>query len=636
MAEWLGFGLYQGPYGHCWAAGYLVVSRQQLRCHVKDEFRIRNRKLEMKTTGIKTSYTLAVVVLAAVCIVILLSKTDRDTYVQDTCRYGYSDEAIVSVPAPVSCTIFTASHGEKVLFGNNEDWINPNTYYWVVPSRGAGYGVVYFGFDNRWPQGGINEKGLAYDINALPRATLNPHPELPKVKSPFYDFLRTCSTVEEVIDQIKSHSWGGSWRAQVHVADATGDAVIISAGTDGEIAFTRKMKGNGYLVSTNFNRANPENGRHPCWRYDTAAGMLETIQDEDGLTADHFRSILDAVHVEGPSVNTVYSNSFDLRHGIIYLYHWHQFDEVVTLAVPEVIAGTPSPVRIRDLFSQETVDRASEEYSIYQGKITAWERVVWIWLILAAVSLIGLLWDVEQGTRAPRVTRLFWVLVGALFGPAGLMAYAYSYRQPLRSSDRQAAVASWRCALGETLFDVVGYAIGIILAFSTFYLILPLSESSLFSIIARVYALPLILGLLVFNAPRDAILMGSRYWNAVGRRFLTEIISLNFALTGMVPVGGILMGLCEKHLGMTGPGSPLFWGVIILSACAGALTVYPFKAWMAHQGLGCWPLYVLAGGEMKEGVNSTTSLSLRNAWGTLLMSFTFLSGSIVLVFANLL
>lgn len=35
----------------------------------------------------------------------------------------------MSNQAPESCTILTASHGDKVLFGNNEDWINPNTYY---------------------------------------------------------------------------------------------------------------------------------------------------------------------------------------------------------------------------------------------------------------------------------------------------------------------------------------------------------------------------------------------------------------------------------------------------------------------------------------------------------------------------
>lgn len=576
---------------------------------------------------------MAVVVVVALVIGILLLKNERITYAENACGDGNSDEAIVTDPVPESCTIFTASCGETVLFGNNEDWINPNTYYWVIPSKGGDYGVVYFGFDNFWPQGGINEKGLAFDVNALPKAALNPHPELPRVKDPFYEFLKTCSTVEEVIDRVKSYSWESSWRAQLHVADGTGDAVVISAGTDGEIAFTRKRRGDGNLVSTNFNRANPKNGRYPCWRYDTAVAMLERIQNEDELTADYFRSILDAVHQEGPSVNTVYSNIFDLKNGIIYLCHWHQFDEVAKLNVAEEVTRKPSSTRIRDLFSQETVDKASKEYLAYQKKITAWKNALLIWLLFAAVSLVILIGGLARETRAPWRMRLIWVLVVALFGPLGLIAYSYSYRQPLRSPDLQGPMMNWKCALGETMFGVAGYALGISLAFSTFYFILSFNESSLWSVAARIYGLPLIVGLFVFNAPLMAFLVGRRYWDAVGRRFLIEIISLNFALVGMLPVASILMTLSEKHLGMRGPGNALFWGVIILGAFAGTLTLYPFNAWMARRSFGCWPAYLRASREMKQEENTMVFPSLRNAWGVLLLSFALLSGSIVLLFS---
>jgi len=510
---------------------------------------------------------MAGVVLVAVVIGILLAETARTPCAQVACGDGHSDEAIVSDYVPESCTIFTSSYGDTVLFGNNEDWINPNTYYWVVPSSGGDYGAVYFGFDNSWPQGGINEKGLAFDVNALPKAVLNPHPELPKVKKPLYEFLKKCSTVEEVIDRVKDYSWGSSWRAQVHLADATGDAVVISVGPDGEIAFTRKQKGNGYLISTNFNRANPKNGRYPCWRYDTTVAMLKEIQSEDDLTADRFRSILDAVHQEGPLANTVYSNVFDLKHCIIYLYHWHQFDEVVTLNVAEELAKAPSPTRIRDLFSHETVNQASKEYLAYQKKITPWKNVSWAWLLLAAGSLVVLIWDLAHGTQAPWGMWLAWLFVVALFGPLGLIAYVYSYRQPMRSPELQAAMATWKCALGETVFAVAGYAIGITLAFFTLYFILSFSESSIWSIVARFYGLPLIVGLFLFHAPLVGFVGGNRYWTAVRRRFLTEVISLNFVLMGMLPVSGILMSLCEKYLGMRGPGSVLFWGVITLVPC---------------------------------------------------------------------
>ncbi len=50
-----------------------------------------------------------------------------------------------------ACTIFTVCHGDVVLFGNNEDYTNPKTHYWVIPAEEGKYGGVYFGFDDFIP-----------------------------------------------------------------------------------------------------------------------------------------------------------------------------------------------------------------------------------------------------------------------------------------------------------------------------------------------------------------------------------------------------------------------------------------------------------------------------------------------------
>ena len=86
--------------------------------------------------------------------------------------------------------------------------------------------------------------------------------------------MRECATVEEAIETAKSYDWsqqyGGRIDGQFMLADPTGDAVVISADSTGDIVFTRKPKGDGFLVSTNFNRARPENryGRYPSrWNH---------------------------------------------------------------------------------------------------------------------------------------------------------------------------------------------------------------------------------------------------------------------------------------------------------------------------------------------------------------------------------
>jgi len=287
---------------------------------------------------------------------------------------GCSDSC--AVDAMSSCTIFTVTMGNTTLFGNNEDYPLPGTYVWLMPSQILElpseaisiYGAIVFGFDGNdqpvdgYPQGGMNDQGLCCDGNGLPPAPITPYPERETPYAyPFYQILWECSTVNETIEWFKTHYLGSSLPGQFHFADATGDAVVISAGTDGELAYTRI--GNGtYLVSTNFNLANLENGEYPCTRYQTACSRLDEIESEIDLTIESCRDILEAVHQEGI---TAYSNILDLVNRDIYIYQMHDFSKVIKLNLAEeldkvlpgaegVISETPllvKAIRIRDLFT---------------------------------------------------------------------------------------------------------------------------------------------------------------------------------------------------------------------------------------------------------------------------------------------
>jgi len=272
---------------------------------------------------------------------------------------------------PGSCTIFAVRRGEKVFFGNNEDWTDPKTIYWVEPAAQGQYGSVYLGFNRYNPQGGINEKGLAFDFNALPKSSMKSHPDLPRRPGPLINMImQQVATVEEAMAILRRYDWGGAVAWQMLLADATGDAVVVSAGPQGELAFTRKSPGDGFLVSTNFNRANPDNrlGSYPCPRYEKAVEMLGQIQTESDLTVEALRAIVDAVHVEGAGVNTLYSNVMDLRRGVIYLYFGHQYGEVVTLDVAKEIAKGSKPTPLRDLFSRQTIEKAEKEHQDYVNR----------------------------------------------------------------------------------------------------------------------------------------------------------------------------------------------------------------------------------------------------------------------------
>lgn len=254
-----------------------------------------------------------------------------------------------------SCTIFTVAVGDTVFFGNNEDYLQRELYQWYIPSQNISvigenktiYGGVFVGFVNPedspgiYPQGGMNEHGLMYDINGLPSLAIN---ENPNGSSGYSDniiceSLWDCKNVEEVIEWYKNHKWYIPVGGQIHYGDASGDAVVISVNPlTAKWAFTRKSS--NYIVSTNFNLNNTSNAYdYPCERYNTAMQMLSEIKNEENLTIQACSDILYAVHQEG-EYSTLYSNIFDPVNLDIYFNYGDNYQK-------------QKKVNLLDTFSQE-------------------------------------------------------------------------------------------------------------------------------------------------------------------------------------------------------------------------------------------------------------------------------------------
>ncbi|MBN1811947.1 MAG: hypothetical protein JXA14_08940 [Anaerolineae bacterium] len=120
------------------------------------------------------------------------------------------------------CTVFTISKGERVFFGSNDDYINPDSYYWVDPGTDGKYGVIWIGMPDNVQQG-VNEAGLAYDSNGLPRVDTNSHPERLPVSGDYTSYpiriLNECATVAQVIAWVKVHQWHAYMHDQMQFDD---------------------------------------------------------------------------------------------------------------------------------------------------------------------------------------------------------------------------------------------------------------------------------------------------------------------------------------------------------------------------------------------------------------------------------
>jgi len=124
--------------------------------------------------------------------------------------------------SPISaCTGFTASEGDNVLTGDNEDWYYPFFNARFFPSENGKYGKILFDFD--WPlpwdpdyelpYSGMNDQGLYYASFATPHHTIkNPGIKLPVFLDDYYTWdirahcLSFCTTVQEVIDVYQEYN----------------------------------------------------------------------------------------------------------------------------------------------------------------------------------------------------------------------------------------------------------------------------------------------------------------------------------------------------------------------------------------------------------------------------------------------
>jgi hypothetical protein len=301
-----------------------------------------------------------------------------------------------------ACTIFTASQGGTVLFGNNEDWHSPDLIVGFTAAQPDQYGSIGFGFRHSDGltefEGRMNEQGLAWDVNSVPRTRVNPHPERPwshEEDNYVAKITREAATVEEAMRIAELFDFGESVAFQVHIADATGDAVVLGPGPDGEMTFTRKPEGDGYLVSTNFSLAD---GSDPaCWRYETATSMLEDLGASNPLTPEYARDVLDAVHLNMLTTYTLYSNVFDLVNQKVYLNYMSQYGETVEIDLHEELKYGSRVVDMRDLFSPEVAASGDDAYRRFEVRFAA--AVIGLVAVLVGGLGLGVWLIVRRRTR---------------------------------------------------------------------------------------------------------------------------------------------------------------------------------------------------------------------------------------------
>ncbi len=258
-----------------------------------------------------------------------------------------------------ACSLFASLGDEsEMLFGRNFDWeFSPAVLLFTHPSSGYAslsmVDIAYFGFVGAGahevtelpleeraallqapllPFDGMNERGLAIGMAAVPPGNMTPDPDKDTLGSlrVMRMILDQAATIDEAVAILEKHNIDFRGGPPLHylIADATGGSVLVEFYAGRMVVLTNSEP---WQQATNFLRSGVgEAAEGNCWRYDLISERLEESAGE--LDAEEALALLEDVS----QLNTQWSIVYGISAGEILVTMGRQYNQVHTfdLAAP--------------------------------------------------------------------------------------------------------------------------------------------------------------------------------------------------------------------------------------------------------------------------------------------------------------
>ena len=205
------------------------------------------------------------------------------------------------------------------------------------------------------------------------------------------------------------------------------------------------------------------------------------------------------------------------------------------------------------------------------------DGVMLLWFLLAAASLLFVAIDIRSTPESP-VMKWGFVLLTAYTGVIGAFLYVLGCREPLPGTHEQYTAAQWRQTLGSTMHCVAGDGVGILAGavISSVLGITGMAEMVL------EYVLGFAFGWSIFQALFMRDMAGGTYLGALKGTFMSELLSMNLLMAGMMPT---MMILRRYVPAADNPLTPNFWFVMSMALLVGFIIAYPMNWWLVANHL---------------------------------------------------
>jgi Domain of unknown function (DUF4396) len=205
------------------------------------------------------------------------------------------------------------------------------------------------------------------------------------------------------------------------------------------------------------------------------------------------------------------------------------------------------------------------------------DGVMLLWFVLTAAVLLFVAVDIRNTPESP-VLKWGFVLLTAYTGVVGGFLYVLGCREPLPGLHEQYVAARWRQVLGSTMHCVAGDGVGIIVGaiLASLFGLKGLAE------VVLEYILGFAFGWTIFQALFMRDMVGGSYPRALKGTFISELVSMNLLMTGMVPT---VMALKSEIPAAADPPLPSFWFVMSMGLLVGFIVAYPMNWWLVANHL---------------------------------------------------
>jgi len=261
-----------------------------------------------------------------------------------------------------SCSMAKITMHGKTMVGNNEDYWDLDTRIWFEPGSNENFGAVYIGLNNLYPQGGINEAGLAFDYFATEYKEVKNFsgkkdlpPEIEKL------ILQTCSTVEDVKSVLSQYNLRTYSEVIALYVDKTGKYLIVEG--DSLIIGDDPY----YLQASFYPSCTPNLDDVAIPFYQKGRQLLSNRKD---TSLDFCTMLMDTMHQDWNFGGTLYTTIYDLTDGIIYLYFNYDYSTYVKFNIADELKKGKRTLSIPELFPENIEGhRLLREYNAIANSI---------------------------------------------------------------------------------------------------------------------------------------------------------------------------------------------------------------------------------------------------------------------------